>query len=327
MGLKAAAVKTNAFSTNRSRVSRTWTQRLHRFAPCKVCGLPGQQRLFVNDRSHFDLDIRLSNVTDAHPLNFVRVCAMAKHWTGVVASFLLCLGTGTAAGAPVTFFGEDLNPGGDPGHLTSFPNSTAARNAFFSNLSAVGTESFEGIATGTVGPTVSFAVPGGSVTATLSGGTVESGPTSSNQYATSGTKYLNVTTGSYIAKFSSPISAFGFYGVDIGDFGAQLTLSLTDTAGVVTVITVPHKLGACTGTPCSDSTSGSVIYEGFYDTGDTYTSVSFTDPRSAGSDVFGFDDFSVGTLPQVTPVPEPAAVLLLGVGVVGAMVSRRKKRA
>ena len=53
----------------------------------------------------------------------------------------------TADAAYLTFFGEDAGAG-ESTRLLSTPNANAARTSFFSNLSGVGTETFESIATG-----------------------------------------------------------------------------------------------------------------------------------------------------------------------------------
>lgn len=219
--------------------------------------------------------------------------------------------TAPAQAAPVTFFGEDLSNGTV---LTAHPKSDAARNSFFSNLSGVGTETFEGFATGTNAPiVVDFGTAG---MATLTGtGTITSGPTNSNQYPISGTKFFD-TTGTFLLKFSSPVAAFGFYGTDIGDVGASLVLTLTGSNGT-TMLPVPNKV---------DNTlaDGSALYFGFYDTTNTYSSISFV---GAGGDVFGFDDFSIGSRTQVAPnpVPEPASVALLAAAAAAAALVRRRR--
>lgn len=231
--------------------------------------------------------------------------------TATTAAVLFAVAT-TAQAAPVTFFGEDLS-NGNP--VASHPNSDAARANFFSNLTGVSTETFEGIATGTSVPfAVSFGAAG---TATLTGGgSVQSGASSSNQFPISGTKYFN-TTSTFLLTFSSPISAFGFYGTDIGDVSANLTLTLTGSNGT-TVLNVPNVVNSTTA-------DGSALYFGFYDTANTYTSISFA---GAGSDVFGFDDFSIGSRAQVTPnpVPEPATLAVLASGLVGLGLLRRRRK-
>ncbi|MGI4875962.1 MAG: PEPxxWA-CTERM sorting domain-containing protein, partial [Janthinobacterium lividum] len=88
------------------------------------------------------------------------------------------------------------------------------------------------------------------------------------------------------------------------------------------VLTVPNTIGS------GGSTSGSILYYGFYDTGKTYKSVAFGN-SSGGIDNFAFDDFSIGSAAQVVPVPgvpEPTswALMIAGFGAVGAAARRRR---
>jgi hypothetical protein len=218
-----------------------------------------------------------------------------------------------------TFFGEDLNgpPQNDPNALASHPISTAAQTSFLSNLQGVGTETFEALS-GAPPLALTFA---GAGTATLSGGSgIQSGNDGVGRYPISGNNYYYAGSNNFNLSFSAPIAAFGFYGVDIGDYGANLTLSLTDKNGVVSSLGVPLTLGS------NGNTSGSIIYFGFYDTAMEYTAISFTN-SSGGGDNFGFDDMTIGSLQQVHPTPEPATMSLFAVGMagLGAALRRRSK--
>lgn len=236
--------------------------------------------------------------------------------TFALALTLAAAFTAPAFAAPVTFFGEDLNLAGDP---TTAPttNADAAKASFFTNLVGVGTETFESIPNGTTSPfAVSFGAAG---TATINaGGTVASGNDGNGRYPISGSQYLNAGRGNLVITFSAPISAFGFYGTDIGDFGGQSTLSLLDTSGGTTLLTVPNTIGS------GGSTTGSNLYFGFYDTTTTYTAILFGN-SSGGADVFAFDDFSIGSREQVVPTPEATTIGLLGLGLSLVAVARRRK--
>jgi hypothetical protein len=223
------------------------------------------------------------------------------------------------AANPVTFFGEDVNLGGDPttGSLT---NANTAHNSFFLNLTGVGTENFESYATGTVLPlAISFGAAGTANLTDPSGtSAIESGNDGAGRFPVSGTQYLVTGAGSgFTITFTSAISAFGFYGTDVGDFGGSLSLGLTGSNGN-TNLAVPNTVGN------NGSTSGSDLYFGFYDTANTYTSITFNNLGSGGVDVFGFDDFSIGTLPQVTPTPEPGTYVLVGAGLLALAVFRKR---
>ncbi len=229
------------------------------------------------------------------------------------------LGTLTLGANPVTFFGEDVNNAGDPNEAV-LTNANTAHNAFFLNLTGVGTETFESFATGTVLPlNISFGAAG---TATLSDpsntSAIESGNDGAGRYPISGTQYLVTGAGSgFTLTFSAPIAAFGFFATDVGDFAGSLSLGLTGSGGN-TNLAVPNTVGG------NGSTSGSNLYFGFYDTTNTYTSITFNNIGSGGVDVFGFDNFSIGGLPQVTPTPEPGTYVLLGAGLLALAVFRKK---
>lgn len=227
----------------------------------------------------------------------------------------LLAGTSLSAhAAPVTFFGEDVSINGNP-----TPNATAARNTFFSNLNGVGTETFDSIANGTSNPSLTF--PSAGTASLTGGGQVETGANGVGRFPISGSNYYEANAGTFGVTFSGPIAAFGFYATDIGDYGGQLSLSLTDINNVVTNLLVPHTIGS------NGSTNGSALYFGFYDLANQYVSIAFN--NSAGGDGFGFDDFSVGSIQQVTPrgVPEPITLSLFGAGVAGAAFIRRRRKA
>src|SRR5437763_317555 len=162
---------------------------------------------------------------------------------GFVLVTLLFLKVNAGSAAIVTFFGEDLNRTGDP-NIATPANSSAASGRFLANLEGVGTERFEEFPTGTFVPlNVNFP---GLTSAVLSGtGTVVSGNDGGGRFPISGTQYLLTDAGAgFNLRFNSPVSAFGFYGTDIGDFGGQIALTLTDVNGQVSTLTVPNTIGA-----------------------------------------------------------------------------------
>ncbi|HTM96515.1 MAG TPA: PEP-CTERM sorting domain-containing protein, partial [Croceibacterium sp.] len=230
---------------------------------------------------------------------------MNKLLVGLAAAALSALTAGAAYAAPTTFFGQDQNPG------SSTINSDAAHTQFLSNLSSgVGTENFEGIAGGNYG-SLALTFPGstGNITANLSGSLLictTNGCGGAGRFATSGTHYLD-TTDNFTLTFSSPISAFGFYATDLGDINGDLTLLLT--GGGTVNFTVPT----------AGSADGNQLFWGFIDPLQSYSGIQFGNTAS-GSDFFGFDDMIIGDLGQVQiGVPEPGALAMLGMGLLGML--------
>jgi hypothetical protein len=230
---------------------------------------------------------------------------------GFLLVTLLFLKVNAGSAAIITFFGEDVNNAGDPTVATPF-NSSAASGRFVANLTRIGTETFEEFATGTFVPlTVNFSnVSSALLTGT---GTVVSGVDGGGRFPISGSQYLLTDLGGgFNLRFSSAVSAFGFYATDVGDYGGQILLTLTDVNGALSTLTVPNKIGA------NGSTSGSVLYYGFMDNANAYTNIQFSD--TATGDRFGFDNITAG---GVNPAPEPGAFALMGLGLTGLMGLRR----
>lgn len=218
--------------------------------------------------------------------------------TTIIATLLfLSLCTTSTVATPTTYFGEDLGLG-EATPLSSHPNADAACAAFHAQIINPGTEDLEGFADGTPAPTtVDFGAAG---SATLQGAGhisyVPAGTTNGyGRYAISGTKYWETGDVFYI-DFAVPQVAFGFYGVDVGDFDGQLLIEYEN--GAVETITVPNTV---------NSPGGTVIYFGFIDTAKPFTKVTFGNTAS-GVDYFGFDDFTIGTMEQVIPEIPPTAI-------------------
>jgi Ca2+-binding RTX toxin-like protein len=194
--------------------------------------------------------------------------------------------------------GEDLNHSSTV-RLTDTPNADAAQASFTSRLvSGVGRESFETLAAGSYS-TLSLTFPGstGGITATLSSSgsniVVIDRPTgaANGRYPTDGDQFLEVNGDDFTLSFSQPIAVFGFRGVDLGDFGGSLTLTLAN--GEIRTVDIGNTVGS------GGSTDGSVLFAGIVD-GETFTSITFE--NSAGfTDVFAFDEMIIGDLQQVVP--------------------------
>jgi hypothetical protein len=255
---------------------------------------------------------------------------------------------GTALAYDVTY-GVSYGQSGstDPTQpLPTFEAALEARKEFFAGgMPAV--QDFESIAVGTAGPlSLTFGSGDTSVTATLSGTagkvvSVASGATDEGRYSVGappgsmGTRYWETKATSagstFELWFDNPVVQFGFFGIDVGDFGGVLELEiLAGTAASSTVLATLSPAGAITGTEAD----GSVLYFGVtadqsheWFRGVRFRSFAPTSRASVADDVFAFDSFTVVAAPRTTPptpVPAPGTLALLGAALMGLALLRRR---
>jgi len=242
---------------------------------------------------------------------------------------LSCLPT-LAQASPVTFLGVDVGLG-ETTRLASHPKADAARDAFVSYLlPGTAVETFE-----TTPPTVppvfsdrSIALGFAGMDAVLQGrGLVmdSAAPSTDNPvngipsgvYPISGQRAW-LSSDDFVVSFGLPQVAFGFYGVDIGDFDGQLVLDLVHEDGSIT------QLQASSGVRTA---GGSVQYFGVLSLDRPFTAVRFGNTAPVGYDGFVFDDLTIGTRAQLAQVPEPGTlVLALPMLLVAVTTLRRQRR-
>lgn len=223
--------------------------------------------------------------------------------TGLATALLVVGMAGNVKATPIVFFGEDLSGGR--------VNADEANANFMSNFTGAVTEDFEAFDFNDSAPiSLDFGVCG---TAALSGNGRINDHESVGREATSGSKYWE-TNQNFRITFTESISAFGFYGSDIGDYGGEVILNYTN--GSTTTIGIGNTIRA------NDS---SVLFFGFYedDINKAFDFISFS--NTEGSDWFGFDDMSIATYDQINSVPEPSTILLMGIGLLGVAGYCRKR--
>ncbi len=240
-----------------------------------------------------------------------------------------------AMAAPLVYFGEDLGLG-EHARLDSTPNADHARNQFGGLILEGAMESFESFAPGTYawtydsgagtwtpGNTLPFANTIGSPSTPISGtiyadtGTVIEVPTGTNgfgRYPTDGDKLFHTKAETVTFDFGREVYAFGFDGIDVGDFGGQLSVSTYYGDTLLQTLSIAHVL---------ESMGGDVFFWGIVDKDSPFTKIVLN--NSNGIDVIGLDRIIVGTL--VTPIPAALPLMAAGVFALGWMRRRQAVRA
>lgn len=243
-------------------------------------------------------------------------------------------GTAIAAASYTSVLASD-GPG-------STANSNFARDLFLGMVTVSGTETFES-RTGGATLAINFAGTPVPVTASITGAGQVSTDTTSGMRPISGSRFWSASGASlFTVTFSTPVTAFGFYMTDPGDWGGQLRLDIERSIGGTAQFLVPNSL-------FNDPVPNS---------GAAFVGLVATEPSNAISairfnvidldggiapepvvgvasvlDLFGFDDMMVGSIPGAVlgasvsppatiPLPAGAWLLLGGLGFLGAMARR-----
>jgi hypothetical protein len=135
------------------------------------------------------------------------------------------------------------------------------------------------------------------------------------RYPSSGEQYLSSGTDRLRLSFNTPIDSFGFYGIDVGDFGATLFITLAN--GDVKEFKIP---------PLSEQgeATGSIMFWGIVANESPFTSITFgSDMAPVTGDTFAFDDFTIG---HIIPLPNAFGLGTMGlVCLSGASAFRRRR--
>eukprot|EP00968_Pinguiococcus_pyrenoidosus_P007283 scaffold482_cov247-Pinguiococcus_pyrenoidosus.AAC.32 len=211
----------------------------------------------------------------------IRVVALLAVLARASANGSLCSGA--------TFFGEDRNPDDTQNDVLPILNpvsANAARDTFFNAIMNPTTEDLEDQTVGV--QVVPLVFPGSGVTATLAGGEIRKDPPVNGQYAISPVTYFS-TEDDFNIDFSQPITAFGFFGVDVGDVQGILSITIVRPDETYCVVPIPHEV---------DGPSGGVLYFAYIDLDEPFNRIEFGNSEGQ-RDRFAFDDFTIAIRREV----------------------------
>ena len=233
--------------------------------------------------------------------------------TIVAAVAALALIGGGAEAGPVIFTAAD--PGAGPG--MPFPNSTAEAAAF--DAAVAGNETLVTFETAPVGPFANLTIaPGVTINGTDFSGDLQQilntpspscgGPSILCGFNTTpgGSNYVQLFGGNLVYSFATPVDAFGAFLTGVNLTGE--TVMFKD--GSSETLTIPNS-------------GGGVEFFGFTDTGKQISSIITHVNVGSFADIIGMDD--VRFFAAVSAVPEPTSLALLGMGLAGLGLLRRRR--
>jgi hypothetical protein len=204
-----------------------------------------------------------------------------------------------------SYFGEDLNNGN---LALIHPNADAAKASFFGSSLLVAAQDFES-------PSVLPTPTAGSISRQTSV------VNANGRFPISGTNYLQFSTAAATSSFNvamAPgVNGLGFFGIDIGDFGENLSLKFYFADTTTETFVVLHTRETL-------DANGGVFFLGLL--ADTQIlSVDFINSSGNGNTIMAFDDIS-----QVSRVPEPSTIALIAMAMLslfGFGMMRRRAEA